>query len=41
MKSSSGHTGLRKPAEQLVIRPGQNLINQYHSNGTEVMYVLW
>jgi quercetin dioxygenase-like cupin family protein len=40
MKSSTGHMGLRKPAEQMVISPGQDLSNLYHDDGTEVIYVL-
>jgi mannose-6-phosphate isomerase-like protein (cupin superfamily) len=40
MKNSTAHTGLRKPAEQMVICPGQVLSTQYHNDGAEVLYVL-
>jgi len=39
MKSSTGHTGLRKPAGQMS-GPGQDLGNRYYNEGKEAMYVL-
>jgi quercetin dioxygenase-like cupin family protein len=34
------HTGLRKPAGQMAVSPGQDLSKRSHDDGTEVMYVL-